>query len=169
MRYAAVTDRLAPLGSAKWALHDRARALKAQGRDVIALTVGEPDLATPPAMIAALTASLARGRTGYSSGRGEAPLLAALARKYAARSGRAIGADQILCFPGTQTALYAVLMALVEPGCEVLVGDPMYASYEGVIRATGAVPVPLRPERGFRLAAADVAAQGETEGPLAQA
>lgn len=60
-------------------------------------------------------------------------------------------------------------MALVEPGCEVLVGDPMYASYEGVIRATGAVPVPLRPERGFRLAAADVAAQGETEGPLAQA
>jgi arginine:pyruvate transaminase len=64
-----------------------------------------------------------------------------------------------MCFPGTQTALYAVMMAIAEEGAEVLVGDPMYATYEGVIRATGAtmVPVPLRPEQGFRMAAADVA------------
>ena len=66
-----------------------------------------------------------------------------------------------MCLPGTQTALYAVLRALVGPGDEVLVGDPMYATYEGVVAATGAtvVPVPLRPEHGFRMQAADVAAR----------
>ena len=66
-----------------------------------------------------------------------------------------------MALPGTQAALYAVMRALAEAGDEVLVGDPMYATYEGVIRAAGAepVPVPLRPERGFRLAAEDVAAR----------
>ncbi|MCX8507279.1 MAG: pyridoxal phosphate-dependent aminotransferase, partial [Rhodobacteraceae bacterium] len=67
--------------------------------------------------------------------------------------------DQIICLPGTQTALYAVMVTLTEAGDEVIVGDPMYATYEGVIAASGAkaVPVALRPERGFRLDAADVA------------
>ena len=90
MRYARVTDSLARHGSAKWAVHDRAKALRAAGRPVILLTIGEPDLPPSPQLIGALAASLAAGRTGYSSGRGEAPLLAALARKYTARSGRAI-------------------------------------------------------------------------------
>lgn len=161
MKFARVTDRLARLGSAKWALHDRAKTLRAEGRDVILLTVGEPDLPTPPAMIQTLTTALNAGRTGYSTGRGEAPLLEALARKYTLRSGREIRPRNILAFPGTQTALYAIMMALTEEGTEVLVGDPTYATYEGVIRATGAtpVPVPLRPERGFRLDVADVAAR----------
>lgn len=161
MKYAALTERLARLGSAKWALHDRARQMRAEGRDVILLTVGEPDLATPPAMIAALTAALGAGRTGYSSGRGETALLEALARRYTARSHREIRPCEILAFPGTQTALYAVMMTLAEQGAEVLVGDPTYATYEGVIRATGAlpVPVPLSPARGFRLDARDVAAR----------
>ena len=161
MRYARLTDRLAGLGSDKWALHQRAKALRAEGRPVIMLTIGEPDLSPPPAMLAALDEALAAGRTGYSSGRGEAPLLAALARRYTARSGRAVTPEQIVALPGTQTALYAILRTLAEEGDEVLVGDPMYATYEGVIRASGAhpVPVPLRPERGFRLDAADVAAR----------
>lgn len=161
MKFATVTDRLANLGSHRWALHDRARLLAAEGRDIIRLTVGEPDLPTPPELVATLTGSLARGRTGYSNGRGEAALLLALARKYSLRCGREIAPRNILAFPGTQTALYAVMMALAEAGDEVLVGDPSYATYEGVIRATGAVPVPvpLRPERGFRLDATDVAAR----------
>ena len=66
-----------------------------------------------------------------------------------------------MCLPGTQTVLYAVLRALVEAGDEVLIGDPMYATYEGLIAQTGAtaVPVPLKPEHGFRMQAADVAAR----------
>jgi len=101
------------------------------------------------------------GRTGYSDGRGEIGLRRALAERYGATRGRPFTADQIMCFPGTQTALYAVMAAVAEAGDQVLVGDPMYATYEGVIRATGAgmVPVPLDPARGFRMAAEDIAAR----------
>ena len=161
MRYAAVTERLAGLGGAKWDVHARARTLRAQGRDVIELTIGEPDVPTPPALIDVAHRAMQAGRTAYSNGRGEPALLRALADRYSMRLGRPIATDQVMCFPGTQTVLYAVFTALVEAGCEVLVGDPMYATYEGVIAAPGgrAVPVPLRPEHGFRMQAADVAAR----------
>ncbi len=161
MRYASVTDRLAGLGSAKWDVHYRARQLRAEGTEVIELTIGEPDVPTPAALIEEATAAMSAGRTGYSNGRGEPMLVAALARRYAARRGRPFGTDQVICLPGTQTSLYAIFRTLLEAGDEVLVGDPMYATYEGLIAQTGAtmVPVPLRPERGFRIAAEDVAAR----------
>jgi arginine:pyruvate transaminase len=161
MRYAAVAERLAGLGGAKWAVHARARAMKAEGRAVIELTIGEPDVATPDALIDVAAGAMRAGRTGYSNGQGEAALLRALADRYSARRGRAITPAQIMCFPGTQTTLYAVLMGLVGAGDEVLVGDPMYATYEGLIAATGAVavPVPLRANTGFRVAADDIAAR----------
>jgi arginine:pyruvate transaminase len=161
MRYAAVTDRLADLGSAKWALHARARDMAAAGREVIELTIGEPDVPTPPDLVAIAARAMAAGRTGYSDGRGEPALLAALALRYSGRLGRPIAPDQFVNFPGTQTALFAVLTAMAEAGDEVLVGDPMYATYEGLVAATGAklVPVPLDPAAGFRMQAADVAAR----------
>lgn len=161
MRYATVTDRLAGLGGAKWALHYRARAMKSAGEDIIELTIGEPDVPTPARYIEAAARSMASGRTGYSNGRGEPGLVAALAARYSARRGREIARDQIMCLPGTQTVLYTVLRAMAEAGDEVLIGDPMYATYEGLIAQTGAtaVPVPLRPEHGFRMQVADVAAR----------
>lgn len=161
MRYASVTDRLAGLGGAKWALHYRARAMKAAGHEIIELTIGEPDVPTPARLIEAATRSMASGRTGYSNGRGEPGVVAALAARYSARRGREFARDQIMCLPGTQTVLYAVLRAMAEAGDEVLIGDPMYATYEGLIAQTGAVAVrvPLRPEHGFRMQPADVAAR----------
>lgn len=161
MRYASVTDRLAGLGGAKWALHYRARAMKAAGHEIIELTIGEPDVPTPARLIEAATRSMASGRTGYSNGRGEPGVVAALAARYSARRGREFARDQIMCLPGTQTVLYAVLRTMAEAGDEVLIGDPMYATYEGLIAQTGAVAVrvPLRPEHGFRMQPADVAAR----------
>ncbi|MFN4155427.1 MAG: pyridoxal phosphate-dependent aminotransferase [Paracoccaceae bacterium] len=161
MKYASVLDDLAGLGGAKWGVHMRARALKAEGRQVLELTIGEPDTPPPARLLEVAAAAMMSGRTGYSNGRGEAGLLRALADRYTARRGRRFGTDQFLCLPGTQTVLYTVLRALVEGGDEVLVGDPMYATYEGVIRSSGAamVPVPLRAEHGFRMQAADVAAR----------
>ena len=160
MRFAPVTDRLAGLGSAKWAVHLKARAMKAAGRPIIELTIGEPDVTTPPALLQAAADAMMAGRMGYSNGRGEPALVQALAARYTARRGRVITPDQVMAFPGTQTVLYAVMQTLLGPGDEVLVGDPMYATYEGIIAATGAtmVPVPLRPEAGFRMQATDVAA-----------
>lgn len=159
MRYAAITERLTGLGGAKWAVHARARQMKAEGRDVIELTIGEPDVPTPPDLMTLATKAMQAGRTGYSNGQGEPALLRALAERYSARRGRPILPDQIMCFPGTQTTLYAVLMGLVGEGDEVLLGDPMYATYEGLIAATGAtmVPVPLRANAGFRIRAEDIA------------
>ncbi|AWZ18857.1 aspartate aminotransferase, putative [Roseovarius sp. TM1035] len=161
MRFSSINERLAGLGGAKWEVHARAKDMARAGRDVIRLTIGEPDVPTPERLKDAAYAAMKAGRTGYSDGRGEPGLRAALAEKYSKNRGRAFHPDQVMCFPGTQTALYAVMMAVAEEGAEVLVGDPMYATYEGVIRATGAamVPVPLRPENGFRMAAADVAAR----------
>lgn len=161
MRQTDITKRLAGLGGAKWEVHIRARELAAQGRDIIELTIGEPDVPTPPALVEVAADAMRRGRTGYSDGRGEAGLRAALAERYSRSTGRRITPDQAMCFPGTQTALYAVLLGVAEAGQQVLVGDPMYATYEGVIRSSGAemVPVPLRPENGFRIHADDVAAR----------
>ncbi len=161
MKFAPILDRLATLGSAKWEMHYAALDLAAKGRDVIDLTIGNPDVPAPEALVECAVTTMRAGRTQYSTGRGEPQLRAALAARYAARTGRAVTPAQVLCFPGTQTALYAVLMGLAEPGAEVLVGDPMYATYEAVIRASGAepVPVPLRPELGFRISAADLAAR----------
>ncbi len=161
MRLAPVTKRLAGLGGAKWAVHLRAAEMEAEGRDVIRLTIGEPDVPAPEALVEAAARAMRAGRTGYSSGRGEPGLRRALAEHYTMRRGRPFGPDQVICLPGTQTALYAAMASLAGPGDTVLVGDPMYATYEGVIRATGAgmVPVPLDPARGFRMAAEDVAAR----------
>ncbi len=161
MRYAEITDRLAPLGGAKWEVHLTARHRAAAGEDILFLTIGEPDAPPPPEVIEAAKAGLDAGRLGYSNGRGEPLLLAALAKRYSRRTGREITTRQIVAFPGTQTTLFAVMSALAGPGDEVIVGDPLYATYEGIIAATGAtvVPVQLTPENGFRMQAADVAAK----------
>ncbi len=161
MKLTAVTKRLAGLGGGKWEVHLKARQLAESGADVVEMTIGEPDVQTPEELVATAIQAMQAGRTGYSDGRGEAGLRAALAETYSASRGRAFSADNILCFPGTQTALYAVLQGVAEAGDEVLVGDPMYATYEGVVRASGAdmVPVPLRPEAGVRSQASDIAAR----------
>lgn len=159
MRYSSLTQRLQGLGGAKWEVHHLARQMKAEGHPVIELTIGEPDVPCPPSLIAAASDAMQAGRTGYSNGHGEPAALAALAARYTSRRGRAFGGENIITLPGTQTSLYAVLCTLLGPGDEVIVADPMYATYEGLIAATGAtaVPVALRPEAGFRLQAADVA------------
>lgn len=159
MKTTAVTHRLAKLGGAKWGIYLRAKKMIAEGRDVISLTIGEPDVPPPTELMDRADQAMRAGRTGYSDGAGEAGLRRALAERYSRRANRTITPAQVMCFPGTQTALYAVMMGLVETGDDVLVGDPMYATYAGVIRATGAdvVPVPLRPENGFRISAEDIA------------
>ena len=159
-KYASITDRLSGLGSGKWEVHFRGREMQAAGRDVIELTIGEPDIAPDAALLDVCDRAMRAGRTRYSTGRGEPALVEALAARYSRRSGRQIGTNQVLCFPGTQSALYAVMTGLVEAGDAVLIPDPYYATYEGVVRATGAaiLPVPTWDRNGFHLQAADLEA-----------
>ncbi len=160
MNYASITDRLAGLGSGKWEVHFRSRQMRAAGNEVIELTIGEPDIPPAAELMDVCAAAMRAGRTRYSGGRGEPALLDALAAKYSRRTGRRIGTDQVLCFPGTQTALFSVILGLAESGDAVLVPDPYYATYEGVVRATGAtlVPVPTWDRHRFHLQATDLEA-----------
>ena len=158
MQTATITHRLSGLGGAKWDIYQQARDLVRQGIDVIDMTIGEPDVPVPTDLLQVAADAMMAGRTAYSDGRGELALRQALAQQYSQRSGRIIDPSQVMCFPGTQTALFAVMLGVAEAGDQVLVGDPMYATYEGVVRAGGAemVPVPLQSQAGFRLQADDI-------------
>jgi arginine:pyruvate transaminase len=160
LHYASITDRLADLGSEKWQIHVRGREMRARGKPVIELTIGEPDVDPDPLLLDVCESAMRTGRTRYSNGRGEPSVLAALAQKYTRRSGREITEQNVLYFPGTQTALFAVMLGLVEKGDKVLVPDPYYATYEALVRGPGAelVPAPLAPANGFHLRPEDLEA-----------
>ncbi len=158
MRYAKITGRLASLGSEKWAVHIEGKRRAALGEPLIFLSIGEPDAPPPTAIMDVAEKQMRAGRTRYSNGRGEPPVLGALARMYALRTGRAISPDQFLFLPGTQTALFIAMNVLIEEGDEVLTADPYYATYEAVIASAGGIAVPVRvnPDHGFHLKAADL-------------
>ncbi len=151
MKYASIATRLADLGSAKWAVHIDGKRRAAKGEKMIFLSIGEPDLPPPKAILDVAARAMHDGRLRYSPGRGELVMLEALSRYYTRQMGRDISKDQFLFLPGTQTALSMAFTAIVEPGDEVLLLDPYYATYEAVVTAPGGVPVPvpLDPDRGF--------------------
>ena len=160
MHYSKKTSSLASLGSAKWEVHFAARAMAAAGEPILEMTIGEPDVPPDPRLLAEVTRSLQSGRIGYASGRCEPILAKALVEKY--RPFRPTVTERnFLALPGAQTCLYTIIMAIAEAGDEILVGDPYYATYEGIIRASGAAPVfvPLRPENRFHMTAADLEAK----------
>jgi aspartate/methionine/tyrosine aminotransferase len=119
------------------------------------LGLGEPEIPTPEAIALAGVGGIASGRTGYTSTAGMEELRAAVARRY----GRAVeGPEGILVTSGSQEALFACCMALLDPGDEVLYPDPGYPSYPIVARLIGARAVAYKPsrERGFRPGFADL-------------
>jgi arginine:pyruvate transaminase len=156
MRYASISDRLAGLGSQKWAVHVEGRKRKAAGQDLIMLSIGEPDLPPPAAVLDAAVESMLGGRTRYAEGQGERVVRRAIAAMMTRRSGLEVSFQDVVVMSGTQHAVHAVLSTLVEAGDDVLVPDPFYATYDGVVAATGArfVAVPTLPEDNFHLTAA---------------
>jgi arginine:pyruvate transaminase len=155
MRYAKITDRLQGLGSDKWAVHIEGKRRQSAGHELIMLSIGEPDFAPPPSLVGMIDERIRAGRTRYSNGRGEPEVLAAIAAYYTRRSGHKVSPQQVTFLPGTQTALFAAMMTVAEEGCDILMPDPYYATYEGIIAASGAKFIPIRtaPEDGFHLTA----------------
>lgn len=160
LRYARLVDRIAGEGSRAWDIHYRARELERQGRDVIMLSVGDPDFDTPPPIVDAVIDSLRRGRTHYTSMVGIEPLREAIAARHHRITGQRVDASAVVVVAGAQCGLFSTMLCLAEPGDEVIVPEPMYVTYEAVVGACGArlVQVPLRGERGFHLDPDDVAA-----------
>ncbi len=143
-----------------WRIHGRALARRQAGDDVIVLSIGDPDFDTPAPIVDAAVASLRGGRTHYTAARGEQELLAAIAERTTRETGVRVGSEQVVFLPGAQAALYGVLACVAGDGDDVVVPEPAYATYEGVVAAIGArmVHVPLPPERDFHLRVDDVAA-----------
>jgi aspartate/methionine/tyrosine aminotransferase len=130
----------------------RARALEATGRSVIHLEIGEPDFDTPANIRDAAKRALDDGFTHYPPFLGLPALREAIAADASSRKGIAVGADRVVVTPGAKPVMYYAMLALVEPGDEVIVPDPGFPIYESMARFAGGTPVPLpiRQEHEFR-------------------
>jgi len=140
--------------SATVAVSDKARAMAAQGLDVINLGGGDPDFDTPLHIVDAALEALRQGHTHYVSSAGLRGLRAAIADKLREENGLEFDPDaEIIVTPGAKLALFAAIMATVEEGDEVLILDPAWVSYVPCVQLAGGVPVhvPLSAEDGFRV------------------
>jgi len=151
MRFSPLVDRISARGASAWKVHMEAARRRDAGQDVIFLTVGDPDQAPPAPVIEATVDALRRHRTGYSATVGFPRVREAIAARFQRRTGRPCSADNVVVTPGAQGGLFCALQCLAGPGDEVIVPEPIYATYGGVINASGArlVMVPLRADRGF--------------------
>ena len=151
MRFSPLVDRIAGEETGAWRVHWEGVRRRDAGHDVIFLTVGDPDQAAPEAVIGATIEALRRNRTGYSPIIGYPQVRAAVAARFERRTGRPCTADNVVLTPGTQGGLFCALNCLAGLGDEVILPEPIYGPYAGVIGASGArmVNVPLRAEKGF--------------------
>jgi aspartate aminotransferase len=131
----------------------RARALEAQGRDIIHLEVGEPDFDTPANVIEAGADALRNGWTHYGPAGGQPDFKAAIADYLNRARGTDYNLDNIVVTPGGKPIMFFVILALLEAGDEAIYPNPGFPIYESMINFTGAkaVPVPIREEKGFAL------------------
>ena len=129
----------------------RARALEAQGRDIIHLEIGEPDFDTPRHIVEAGKQALDQGWTHYGPTQGLPELREAIASYICRTRGIRVGAENVCVVPGGKPIIFFPLMALVEPGDEVIYPNPGFPIYESMINFLGAkpVPIPLVEDRGF--------------------
>ena len=113
---------------------ERAFELERGGADIVHLEFGEPDFEAPPVVADAVMRAIKDGRTKYTSSLGILPLREAVAEHYAATYGVRIAPDQVLVTPGTSPAMLLLFGHLLDPGDEVVLGDPYYACYPNFIR-----------------------------------
>jgi aspartate aminotransferase len=130
----------------------RARALEAQGKEIVHLEIGEPDFDTPSNIIETAGTAMREGQTHYSPSAGIPELRRAIAEYTAERVGVKVTPEQVVVTPGAKPIMFFVILALIEEGDEVLYPNPGFPIYESMINFVGAKPVPLvlEEERDFR-------------------
>ncbi|MBF9234302.1 pyridoxal phosphate-dependent aminotransferase [Microvirga alba] len=139
--------------SATIVITQKARDLKAQGRDVISLSVGEPDFDTPENIKEAAMAAIRRGETKYTPVPGIVPLREAIARKFKRENGLDYTPSQTIVSTGGKQVIYNALLATLNPGDEVIVPTPYWVSYPEMVVLCGgkAVFVDTTMEHNFKL------------------
>jgi aspartate aminotransferase len=136
----------------------RARALEATGRDIIHLEIREPDFDTPGHIRAAAKKALDDGWTHYGPALGLPQLREAIADDASRRKGFPVDPANVVVTPGAKPIMFIALLALVEPGDEVIYPDPGFPIYESMTRYAGGTPVPigLRMGTDFRMDPAEI-------------
>ena len=151
-------SRIAP--SQTVAMTDRAIALREEGRDVISLSVGEPDFATPPNVIEAAKRALDAGDTKYTAVGGTAAMKRAAALHFSRDLGIETSPERIVVSAGGKQAIFHAILATVSEGEEVIVPAPWWVSYPEIVRFAGGTVVPLitHASHGFRFTPGDLEA-----------
>ena len=131
----------------------RARALERQGKNIIHLEIGEPDMNTPANIVEAAVVALHKGYTHYGPSAGLPDLREAIAEDVSKSRGIPVSPDEVVVVPGGKPIIFFTMLALVEEGYEVIYPNPGFPIYESMINFLGAkaVPIALREDRDFRL------------------
>jgi len=139
----------------------RATALKAKGRDIINLGIGQPDFPTPPHIVEAAVKALRDGHHGYTPANGILPLREAVAADMQLRRGVEVDPGRVVIVPGGKVTMAFAIMMFGEPGAEIMYPDPGFPIYRSMIEYTGAkaVPMALYEDKGFAFAAEEVLGQ----------
>jgi aspartate aminotransferase len=127
--------------SATIVITQKARDLKAQGRDIISLSVGEPDFDTPDNVKEAAIAAIRRGETKYTPVPGIVPLREAIARKFKRENGLDYKPSQVIVGTGGKQVIYNALLATLNPGDVVIIPAPYWVSYPEMVGLCGGTPV----------------------------
>src|SRR5579863_6078788 len=144
--------------SATIAVTQKARDLKAQGRDIISLSVGEPDFDTPDNIKRAAIKAIESGKTKYPPVLGIPELRESIAAKFKRENGLDYKASDTIVATGGKQVLYNAFLATLNPGDEVVIPAPYWVSYPEMVAIAGGTPVAVETtmEHGFKLQAADL-------------
>jgi aspartate aminotransferase len=142
------------------AIDAKAKALIAAGEDVCSFAAGEPDFDTPEHIKEAAIAALKSGKTKYAPTPGIEPLRVAIAERYAAEYGYVITPAQVVVSPGGKYSCFIGLLAVCNPGDEVLIPTPYWVSYPEMVKLTGATPrfLETSDQTGFKILPAQLEA-----------
>ena len=142
------------------AMTAKARELKAQGKDVISLSIGEPDFNTPDTVKDAAKQSIDDNFTHYPPVPGYADLREAISQKFKRDNNLDYKPEQIVVSTGGKQAIYQVVQCLVNPGDEVIIPTPFWVSYKEIVRVAGGVPVYVKTaiENDFKVTPAQLEA-----------
>ena len=146
--------------SATMATDQKARELKAQGRNIISLGAGEPDFDTPENIKEAAIRAIREGKTKYTTVDGIPELKEAIAAKFARENGLSYKPSQVNVSPGGKPVIFNAMMATLNPGDEVVVPTPYWVSYPDMVLLAGGTPVfaPTTAASGFKLKPAELEA-----------
>jgi aspartate aminotransferase len=149
-----LADRMSRLGTeSAFEVLSKALALEAEGRQVVHLEIGEPDFDTPAHVVAAAEQALADGHTHYVPSPGIPALRSAVAEHLRGTGRLTTTPERVVVTPGAKPVMFFTMLALCEPGDEVILPDPGFPMYASIAAFTGAtpVPLPLRQENDFRV------------------